>query len=132
MQRRRLVLAGILVAVALAGFLAYLTTIPFFDCGDTVIIESTSRAAGVIATAFTDDCGATTRAVTWVNLRRLGKSFDRDDPFVFAYDDVIPVSLRWIDSSTLEIRYTHKAKEPYQKQRRWHDVKIVYRVDGKP
>lgn len=131
MQRRTLaVCLGLLTLAIFVGALVFLSTVPLFTCGEKLISEATSDSANLTATAFTSDCGATTRIVTFVNLRGKGTAFDaRKYPIVFGYDDVIPVSLRWVEPLKLEVKYSSTGPAPYILKSRWRKVQIVFRAE---
>lgn len=131
MQIRRLILALSLVLVVGGGLLyALIISLVIPDCHDEILLEAPSEASGYTATAFVRDCGATTGAVTHVNLRPHGKKFDGDRyPIIFLLDGATRVTLRWTGRAELEIGYQPTRHVPHRMVREAGGVKIVSRAD---
>lgn len=128
MQKRTIILVGVGVLVVGIACLALLVfSFPIFECHDTLIAEAANRRAAVVATAYVRDCGATTRSVTHVNLRPLGKAFDGDGfPIIFLYDGETRVALHWVEDRRLVVQYSQKGRSPFKRMERSGNLDITY------
>ncbi len=126
------VLAVVLSASASLFFLPL--AVPLFDCDEERRAEVESPDGRHAAQVFERDCGATTSAVTHVNLRPTAKAFDRDGSGVIHAGEVLTVTgpvrigLVWLDNENLEIRTEGQIQGTFLAQPAWRHVNIHYAV----
>lgn len=71
--------------------------------------------------------GATGGVADVVAIRRAAEPFGRRSDYVFGAIDDHQITLRWVDSRTLQIAYP-KGLSPARASASWHDVKVTYLV----
>lgn len=100
-----------LLVVVVFAVIVYVSELPFFGCGDSVVSESVSPNGQLVAVVFLRNCGATTGYSTQVSLRRSAEPFDseKQSPFLILDDDG-KVVLSWREQSRLVIRLPREPK----------------------
>ena len=128
--------ALIVSAVVGARFYRGLSRVGDSMCGVTVVRRTPSPNGRLEAVLFERNCGATTDFVTNLSVVRAGTSISNDGGNLLVADSdggraplasghVIPVSVEWIGSDSLIVRYDRRARV-FHRVESAHGVPVRY------
>jgi uncharacterized protein DUF5412 len=81
-------------------------------CGNEIVSQTPSPDGKLVATVFVRDCGAATKAATWVTLHGPSENYGKKSSMVFTASQEQRIVVSWNDSSNLSINcVTCRAKD---------------------